>query len=658
MVVYIFTTLIAFGSLSQHLFELDDLAYLIDLTQIRQDPSAILSTDRHLPGRPVTDLALLGVQIIFDNNAAAFHIALILCHLITTLLLTLTFTKTGLSQELSFLGGFFFLINLAHFRAIHWISCLAYPLALSLGCIGILAYIAYQEKTRPTWVAVSVCGFVLALLAHPAAIVFPVFLTYLAWQKKQPIRPILITLALAILALISLLKRFPQVPQAEHATAVLQWQIINFMQHGFWYLGRLWTSTFTVFPKMSDIQTTDLAMGILAFMGVILLYYRRIFPIAHWGIWMLLTLAAFITNPNQTHFESGPSRHLYFASAGSAILLAYLCQQLSLQISRIKPHAWLSKTCLALFITIITTLSLIGLKKSESFTYAISARTYLVNNKKETATELFQSAVSQAPELVSSAMYERFLIATLAEGNFLNNSLLQGIAHYPNNTILIAVRMIYGFQSDTVNPEHLTERIVAFTQDKTPTDQEFIAISLFNLGLFNMAKKQDRIAEILFQGALKLNIGYPEAAVYLSQMYIKQNKIEEARQLLLFAIEKHPTHIGVLQNMASLYYREKNLDQAAYYYKRILAQEPLLTDILFKLGYIYMFQKEYAQARPLFETLTQQVPNSWQNFAYLGQCLHAEGNTIGAIKAYKQALKLNPDQPELKMLLQQLFTTQ
>ncbi len=656
MGVYTLTTLIAFGSLSQHLFELDDLAYLKDLTQIRQNPSAIFSTDRHLPGRPVTDLALLGVQILFSNNATAFHIALVVCHLITALLLTFTFSKTGLSQELSLLGGFFFLINLAHFRAIHWISCLAYPLALSLGCIGILAYIAYQNKTHPIYFLISLGGFVLALLAHPAAIVFPAFVAYLTWQKKQPIRPILIIFALTMIALIGILKRFPKVPQAEHATTVLQWQIIDFIQHGFWYLGRLWISTFTVFPKMSDIHTTDLTVGIVVCIGTLFMYYRRIFPVAHWGVWMLITLAAFITNANQTHFESGPSRHLYFASAGSAILLAYLCQQLSLQIARTKPFVWLTKISFACVIAIVTTLSIIGLKKSEAFTYAISARTYLVNNKKETATALFESAVSQAPELVSSAMYERFLIANLAEGNFLNASLHQALAHYPNNAILVSVRMMYGFQSDTVHPQHLTDRIVAFAQESPSDAHEFIAISFLNLGYFYMAKNQDHMAEILFRGALKLNIGYPEASVYLSQIYIKQNKINEARQLLHLAVEQNPTHKDALLNLANLYYREKNLNQAAIYYKRFLEQEPTSTDILFKLGYLYMFQKQYAQARPLFETLTQKRPNSWQSFAYLGQCLHVEGNVTAAIKAYKQALQLNPDQPELKALLQQLFT--
>ncbi|MFT5368609.1 MAG: tetratricopeptide (TPR) repeat protein [Candidatus Latescibacterota bacterium] len=652
MGVYTFVALIALGSLSQHQFELDDLAYLNDLDQIHQDPSAIFSADRRLPGRPVTDMALLLIQMSFTDNPTAFHVALVFCHLITTFLLTFTFLKTGLNQELSLIGGLFFLINLAHFRAIHWISCLAYPLSLSWGCVGILAYIAYHETPRYKWYGISVCGFVLAILSHPAAIVCPAFIAYFTWQKKQPMRPILSIGIISLAVLIGLLKLFPQVPQAEHATAVLQWHIIDLIQHGFWYLGRLWVSTFTVFREMNDIQTPDLLLGVLAVIGVIVLWYYRIFPTAHWGIWMLLSTVVFITNPNQTHFESGPSRHLYFASAGSAALLAWACQQLSLKISRSSQSR--PKICLTLLVTLITGLSIVGLKKSEAFTYIISARTYLVTNQKEKATQLFEKAVAQAPQLVSSAMYERFPIANLAEGKFLNDSLHQALAQYPDNKLIVAIRMIYGFQSNTVDHQHLTDRIVAFAQQNTKDIQEFVAISCLNLGYFYATKLQHSPAEILYQGALKLKPGYPEAAVHLSQIYIKQKKIDAARQILHLAINHYPTHVDALQNLAALYHREKDWDQTEKLYKRLLTQQPHATDILFKLGYIYMSQKNYAEARPLFETLTQQTPKNWQGFAYLGQCLHAQGHTTAAVRAYQRALKLKPNQPELQVLLRQL----
>lgn len=656
-VVYTFIALLVFGNMSQHYFELDDLAYLKDLDQIRQDPSALLSADRRLPGRPITDVALLAIQVAYQNNPVPFHIALVICHLIATLLLTLTFYRTGLNLELSLISGLFFLINLAHFRAVHWISCMAYPLAFSLGCIGILAYIAYQKNTHHTWYGISFLACILAILSHPAAIAFPAFLAYLTWQNKQPQRPILIIVLTALITLFALLKLFPHVPQTEHVTAAHQWQITDLIQHGFWYLGRLWVSTFTVFPKMSDIQTFDLTMGAIALIGVILLWHYRIFPIAHWGIWMCLSLVLFITNPNQTHFESGPSRHLYFASAGSAVILAWLCQHLSFKTHQPIQTSWLPKVCLIFFVTIVTSLSVIGLKKSEAFTYSISARTYLVNGYKETSTQLFKNAVAHAPELVSSAMYERFIIANLAEGIFLNDSLHQGLAHYPNNDILVALRMIYGFQSETADHQYLTDRIVKFSQDKNENVKEFVAISCLNLGYFYTTQSQNGPAETLFKGALKLKSGYPEATTRLSQIYLTQKRTDTARKLLHLALEYNPNHVELLQNLADIYHREQNWTQAEQLYKRVLTQDPQATGSRFKLGYIYLAQQKYDEALPHFQILTQQVPNNWQNFAYLGQCLHAQGHKNAAIQAYLKALKLNPNQPELKTLLNQLTNT-
>jgi Tfp pilus assembly protein PilF len=650
--VYAFVTLLAFGSLSQHNFELDDLAYLKDLDQIRQNPGALFSSDRLLPGRPVTDLALLLIQSSFGNNPTAFHLALVFCHLATTILLSFTFYKSGLDRELSLIGGLFFLINLAHFRAIQWISCLAYPLALGLGCMGILAYIAYRETSANKWVGISLFGFILAILSHPAAIICPGFITVAALQKREPRRMALGLGVLALFVIIGLLKFFPGAPQAEHAAALLEWHIADLARHALWYLGRLWTSTFAVFREMNGVQIQDLIFGCLAIFGVALLWIYRFFPVAHWGIWMLLGIVVFVTNPNQTHFASGPSRHLYFASAGSAVLLGWVCQQLCLKIPRRIP--WLQKACLIFLISLLTGLSVVGLKKSEAFAYIISAHAHLVNNQKEKGTELFEKAVRQTPELVPSAMYELFPIANLAEGRFLNQSLHQALAQYPGNVLLVAIRMIYGFQSDSVDDQYLTDRVVKFAKQNTQNVQEYVAMSFLNLGYFNARQSRTQQAEILFTGALTLKPGYPEAAVHLSQVYLSQNKLDAARKTLRTALDHYPTHMDAIRTLADLYHREEKWGQAEGLYKLLLNQRPHSADAMFKLGYIYMSQKNYAKARPLFEILTQQNPKGWQNFAYLGQCLHAEGQTHGARMAYERALKLNPNQPQLQVLLGQI----
>ena len=516
MILYVVVGLIAFGNLSTHHFELDDLAYLEDLNQIRQAPSTIFSPERRLPGRPATDLVLLFIQTIYKNNPAAFHIGLVFCHLIATILLTFTLYKTGLNQELSLISGFFFFINLAHFRAIQWISCTAYPLALIFGCIGILAYIAYRETSRGALYSLSIFGFTFAILSHPAAVAFPIFLIYLAWQNKQPLNPVVALGGIAFIVLIGLLRFFPDVPQTEHATAVFQWHILDFLQHGLWYLGRLWVSTFTIFPDMSTTHTFDQIFGILAAIGIILLFIYRVFPIAHWGIWMILCLAVFITNPYQTHFESGPSRHLYFASVGSSVLLAWQCQKLSLILP--SRSSWLPKISLAFLITTVSVLCLIGIKKSETFAYILSARTYLVINQQDKASQLFERAVAQAPKLVSASMYEKNLIINLGRGQFLNHSMQQAIAHYPNNPSIIALQMLYKFQEKDLSEHNITDRIVVHAQQYSKQTQELIAISCFNLGSFYATKSQYKRAQKLLQSALKLKPRFPEAVKLLGQV--------------------------------------------------------------------------------------------------------------------------------------------
>jgi tetratricopeptide (TPR) repeat protein len=654
LTVYSCVALAAFGSLSTLQFELDDLAYLGDLKQIGEHPGHIFSAARRLPGRPVTDLALLVVQMGFPNDPAAFHIALVLGHCIAVLLLVLVFHKMGLNLELSLLAGLLFLVNVAHFRAVQWISCLAYPLALGFGCAAILFYTTYLDTSRPKWLVLSLTAFLLALLSHPAAVIFPVFLGLVSPQKKWPLRPILMVSATCFALLVALIRLFPEVPQTEHATAAFEWEPIGYLQHAFWYLGRVWTSAFYVFPGMSTVVPFDLISGILALLFVCFLFYFRSFPIAHWGLWMLLSLAVFTTNPNQTHFESGPSRHLYFASAGSAALLAWVCQQVSLKISDLTRTKWMAPTFLALCTAALTLAGILGLKRSETFAYIISARTYLVGNQLDAATDLFERGVHNAPDLVGSAMYERFPIANLGKGRFLTDSLQQGLAQYPDNAVLVAIGMTYGFQSDTADAQHLTEGIIRYARQQSDEVQDYAAIAFLNLGFHFLSVENVTPAGILFEGALQLKPDYPEAATYLSQIALKKNDIAAARQFLNRALNLNPQHIEALVGLADLFYSEKNWEEAERLYQRVLTQLPRSPKYQFKLAYVYMLQNKFSKAREVFESLTRANTKSWQYYAYLGQCYHAEGKVIEARQAYALALKLKPDLPEIRNLLQQL----
>ena len=86
---------------------------------------------------------------------------------------------------MSLAGGLLFLINVAHFRAVQWIACLVYPLALSLGLVVILLFARYLATNRRALLFGALLAQMLAILAHAGSVCAAAFCLYLAWRRAQ-----------------------------------------------------------------------------------------------------------------------------------------------------------------------------------------------------------------------------------------------------------------------------------------------------------------------------------------------------------------------------------------------------------------------------------------------------------------------------------------
>ena len=93
---------------------------------------AFLQSDqRH--GRPLVQLCIWLAYICFGGDPLSLHVLGLAFHTLAIILLALTCRRLGLTAELSFTTGLLFLVSTAHFRAVFWISAMAYPLALTTG---------------------------------------------------------------------------------------------------------------------------------------------------------------------------------------------------------------------------------------------------------------------------------------------------------------------------------------------------------------------------------------------------------------------------------------------------------------------------------------------------------------------------------------------
>ena len=73
-------------------------------------------------GRPTVELVKFLAFLVWGNDAAAFHLVVVFFHTLASLLLAWAAHRLGAPVEVGLTSGLLFLVNVAHFQAVYWIS--------------------------------------------------------------------------------------------------------------------------------------------------------------------------------------------------------------------------------------------------------------------------------------------------------------------------------------------------------------------------------------------------------------------------------------------------------------------------------------------------------------------------------------------------------
>ena len=150
-----------------------------DIRLITEDPLNLISNSRRMPIRPLWDVIILIVYHLGQDQAVAYHTLSIVLHLLASLFLAYTFWRLGADLELSFLSALLFLINIAHFRTVHWFINTNYILAFIVGIGMLLTWVLFLESNQKRW-QISASGLLLvAVFTHPSAVAATLFCFYL-----------------------------------------------------------------------------------------------------------------------------------------------------------------------------------------------------------------------------------------------------------------------------------------------------------------------------------------------------------------------------------------------------------------------------------------------------------------------------------------------
>ncbi len=473
---------LCFGSLKDHLLDMDDHEAFQDNIAMADDFSFFFSSEKQQPGgRPLAELIKLVGYLIWGNAPGFFHLLVVAFHTLAALLLAIMFWHQGMALRTSLVGGLLFLVNVAHFRVVHWIAAIEFPLALSCVLGALLCYHQFLEHRRSRWLWAFYGGSVLSIAALSAMVFLWPFCLYWSWLRKHDIRaslrpllPLLPVVALEFVVIVALTPK-------ENST----WRAIDQFMEGdplslflgtgrllLWLLSRLLTTAHWLPLQVYDLEPWELyaGAGVLAGLGV-LVYWSRL-PVSLWSVWILLSILPFLPL-NDTLIlgrPEGPSRYLYPATAGTSLLLAWGLEEGSRRLL-----SW-GRYLHGVLLAAILLSSYYYLKEAEAISLYSSGRNYIARGDIETGVEQLKRAIRRGRRTIDlEDTYER--ICYLGMGKEGTETILEeALAEFPDDPRLNTYKLaLDSMKPDSVVSRRAREQLEAFKTADPPVSIESVS---------------------------------------------------------------------------------------------------------------------------------------------------------------------------------------
>lgn len=417
-------TWICFGSLRFHLLDMHDPDTFRDSAKVSADFAYFFSDAKeHSSGRLLHELCMWLGYLAWGEDPAAFHLFVVVLHLAASLLLCRAFLRTGTGPEMGMLGSFLFLVNVAHFHAIHWISGLNYILGFIMGLVAVLTYLRYAGGARSIWLILFYNSLVMGAFSHLASLMAWPFCFYLAWVQGGDLRRALCALAPFALVLVPTIGLVLHVTTKQTSTweslesfsiAELWDLVFGITRSFFFFAGRLLSRAHWLPYSAHERQSWELYLGALVVAGLAWLIVKRLNSVALWAGWTILMLGPFVLLTEELILGQmmEPSRYLYMASAGSSLILAWII----LATCRLC-GAW-SRHVFAVFLAGIVAASFFYLKKVEALSIYSSGRHYVATGDLAIGISQYQRALDQGRDVLPlNDLYFRLCKLLLTTGS-------------------------------------------------------------------------------------------------------------------------------------------------------------------------------------------------------------------------------------------------
>ena len=440
--VALLATGLFYAPITDHPFDKDDADYVSTAALMGENFFAFLQSD-HSYGRPLVQICVWMVYFCFGADPFPLHMLGLLIHAVAGALLALACRRLDLSMELSLTAGLLFLVSASHFRAVFWISAMAYPLALATGLLGLICFLHMQRTGGPWWTVGAYAALFGSVMSHVAGIAVWGFCLFLIWHREDDLRGrarhLLPLGAILIASLAFFVIAYPDTPQVKQAARLPQPTDLLF--NLVWFCSRLVTTAHWLPLDIYRFAKWELFVGLIFFAVLVFRAYRGDRVVGQWTGWLLLTVSPFLTMSPEfvTLLTTGPSRYLYLPSAASSLLLAHGVFRTSIWIAS-RTGIWPGRLFAAMLLVLLLCSSFFSLRAAEAASTYTEGRNMVATGHFARGLERLQlSLATGGPRIVDRReIYVRLGMQSPLVGKDALTILQRGVREFPNDVELNA----------------------------------------------------------------------------------------------------------------------------------------------------------------------------------------------------------------------------
>lgn len=644
-----------YGGTTSHLFSTHDEEYLDDAEAAQGNVLFVVSPDRIYPGRPTHSLFLWGAIKFLGREPAAYHVLIVFLHGLCAVLLTQAAHRFGMDRTTAMLGGVLFVACVAHFRVVHWIACLGYLLAL-ICLLG--AFLLHMDTGRRSAAreAGAVGLFVLACFSHPAACagaLFPAIRAALSGRTfRESARQALPFLAAAAVCAVILTVFYAETRQMAVNTQARR--ITHLTGNFLWLWGRLLSTAFwlpTGLHLGTPYAAEQLAGGAM-FLACAAVIWKAPEHARLWAAWTLLFILPFV-NSNMVANVSGPSRHLFLASAGFALVVAWGLRRAGALLS----NARLSNATVAAVTLVLLVSSGIGLDRADALSRYHSGRYYISEEHYKIGVSQMERAILHHAEILPSDAYLRTGLAGLIDGNA-NLALFTELArkHPTNPDIRLALGAAHLLGESQAEKQKGADIIYeAVEMSGKPDDYAHHAARFFNnVGTYLMDQGRNREAAEMFRGAVEWRPVYELAHSNLAKVLLAAGDTTSAIESLRKSIELKPTKTEAYHNLGVLLAQRAEYEEAIAVLRRSLELAPNEPKVYANLGVMHIRRGELDQAEDAFRKTLELDPREVNAHIGMAMLSARRGDLATTASEYRKVLEIDPSRDDVRALLRRL----